>query len=96
MSPFLLNKKIKKIGLLHALSAKKKFNSLYVVEDFKSEIKKTKIFNNFLENEPSVFFFSKLFIVKFSFKNKQKNKITEVPISIELFTKFLFLKNFFL
>ena len=44
-----LNKKIKKLGLLYLLSEKNKSNSLFVVEDFKDEIKKTKIFNNFLE-----------------------------------------------
>ena len=31
------------------MSHKNKENSLFVVEDFKTEIKKTKIFNNFLE-----------------------------------------------
>ena len=44
-----INKKIKKLGLLHILSQKNKIKSLYVVEDFKNEIKKTKIFNNFLK-----------------------------------------------
>ena len=44
-----INKKVKKLGLLHLLSQKSKVNSLIVVEDFKNEIKKTKIFNNFLE-----------------------------------------------
>jgi len=44
-----LNKKIKKLGLLHILSQKNKLKSLFVVEDFKNEITKTKIFNNFLE-----------------------------------------------
>ena len=43
-----INKKIKKIGLFHVLSQKNKVNSLFVVEDFKDEIKKTKLFNNFL------------------------------------------------
>ena len=43
-----INKKIKKIGLFHVLSHKTKVKALYVVEDFKNEIKKTKIFNNFL------------------------------------------------
>jgi len=43
-----INKKIKKLGLLHLLSQKNKINSLFVVEDFKKEITKTKIFNNFL------------------------------------------------
>ena len=44
-----INKKIRKLGLFHVLSQKNKINSLFVVEDFKSEIKKTKIFNSFLE-----------------------------------------------
>ena len=44
-----INKKVKIIGLKHLLSQKKNVNSLYVIEDFKTEIKKTKIFNNFLE-----------------------------------------------
>ena len=44
-----MNKKIRKIGLSHVLSQKNKVNSLFVVEDFLQEIKKTKIFNNFLE-----------------------------------------------
>ena len=44
-----INKKVKKIGLLHLLSHKNKVNSLFVVEDFKNEIVKTKLFNQFLE-----------------------------------------------
>ena len=44
-----INKRIRKIGLFHLLSQKNKINSLFVIEDFKNEIKKTKIFNNFLE-----------------------------------------------
>ena len=44
-----LNKKTKKIGLLHILSQKNKDKALFVVEDFKNEIKKTKLFNQFLE-----------------------------------------------
>ena len=44
-----INKKIKKIGLAHALSQKYKSNSLFVIEDFKKEIEKTKLFNQFLE-----------------------------------------------
>ena len=43
-----LNKKVRKIGMFHVLSQKNKVKSLFVVEDFKDEIKKTKIFNNFL------------------------------------------------
>tara|TARA_Y100001970_G_C14201291_1_gene841253 strand:+ start:191 stop:817 length:627 start_codon:yes stop_codon:yes gene_type:complete len=44
-----MNKKIKKIGLLQILSQKNKDKNLFVVEDFKKEIKKTKIFNDFLK-----------------------------------------------
>ena len=44
-----INKKVRKIGLFHVLSQKNKVNSLFVVEDFKTEIKKTKLLNNFLE-----------------------------------------------
>ena len=44
-----LNKKVIKLGLKHLLSHKKNINSLFVIQDIKSEIKKTKIFNNFLE-----------------------------------------------
>ena len=44
-----INKKVKRLGLFYLLSQKKKVNSLFVVEDFKNEIKKTKLFNEFLE-----------------------------------------------
>ena len=44
-----LNKKVKKIGLLHALSQKNKIKAVHIVADFKKEVKKTKDFNNFLE-----------------------------------------------
>jgi len=44
-----INKKIRKLGLLHLLSQKNKVNSLFVVEDFKKEITKTKLLNKFLE-----------------------------------------------
>jgi len=44
-----INKKIKKLGLLHLLSQKNKVKSLFVIEDFKKEITKTKLFNQFLE-----------------------------------------------
>jgi len=44
-----INKKIRKLSLLHLLSQKNKINSLFVVEDFKKEITKTKLFNKFLE-----------------------------------------------
>ena len=44
-----INKKVRKIALLHILSQKYKVNSLFIVEDFKEEITKTKLFNQFLE-----------------------------------------------
>ena len=44
-----INKRVKKMGLLQLLSQKHKIKLLHVVEDFKKEIKKTKIFYQFLE-----------------------------------------------
>ncbi len=44
-----MNKKVRKLGLFYLLSQKNKVNSLFIVEDFKDEIKKTKLFNKFLE-----------------------------------------------
>ena len=44
-----INKKVRKFGLFYVLSQKNKVNSLFVMEDFKYEIKKTKLFNKFLE-----------------------------------------------
>tara|TARA_B110000438_G_C15809580_1_gene649012 strand:+ start:204 stop:830 length:627 start_codon:yes stop_codon:yes gene_type:complete len=43
-----INKKARKIGLMHVLSQKNIGKTLFVVSDFKSEIKKTKVFDNFL------------------------------------------------
>ena len=44
-----INKKIRKLGLLHILSHKNKIKSLFVVADITQEITKTKIFNQFLK-----------------------------------------------
>jgi len=44
-----INKKVKKLSLLQLLSQKHKVNSLFIIQDFKTEITKTKLFNNFLE-----------------------------------------------
>ena len=44
-----INKKVRKLSLLHILSQKNKLNSLFIVDDFKNEIKKTKLFDNFLK-----------------------------------------------
>ena len=43
-----VNKKVKKFGLMQLLSQKNKHKNLFVVEDFKKSINKTKIFNQFL------------------------------------------------
>ena len=44
-----VNKKIKKLGMLHLLSQKNKIKSLFVIEDIQQEIMKTKVFNSFLK-----------------------------------------------
>ena len=44
-----INRKVRKLGLSQILSQKNLLNTLFVVEDFKSEIKKTKLFNEFLK-----------------------------------------------
>ena len=44
-----INKKIRKIGIFHLLSQKNNIKTLHIVEDFKDEIKKTKLFNEFLK-----------------------------------------------
>ena len=49
-----INKKIRKLGLFQLLSQKNKVKLLFVVEDFKSEIKKTKLFNDFLKKNKLV------------------------------------------
>jgi len=44
-----INKKVKKLGLLHLLSQKSKIKAIYVLGDIKNEIKKTKFFDQFLK-----------------------------------------------
>ena len=44
-----MNKKVRKLWLFYLLSQKNKVNSLFVIEDFKEEIKKTNSFNEFLK-----------------------------------------------
>ena len=44
-----INKKIRKLGLLQLLSQKNLVKSLFIIEDLKNEISKTKEFNNFLK-----------------------------------------------
>ena len=43
-----INRKIRKIALAQSISKKNMNKELYIFEDIKKEIKKTKIFNNFL------------------------------------------------
>ena len=43
-----INKKIRKIALAQTISKKKFNNELFILDDVKKEVKKTKIFNNFL------------------------------------------------
>jgi large subunit ribosomal protein L4 len=43
-----INKKIRKIALAQSISKKNTNKELYILEDIKKEIKKTKVFNNFL------------------------------------------------
>ena len=75
-----INKKIRKIGLLHALSEKNKVNSLFVIEDFKQEVNKTKIFNNFLEKNKLQ---NTLLIADKDSKNKILKSVRNIP-SIKL------------
>ena len=75
-----INKKIKKIGLLHALSEKNKVNSLFVIEDFKQEVNKTKIFYNFLEKNKLQ---NTLLIADKNSKNKILKSVRNIP-SIKL------------
>ena len=71
-----VNKKIKKMGLLQILSEKNKINSLYVVEDFKTEIKKTKIFYNFLKDNKLE---NTLLIADKDSKNKIFRSVRNIP-----------------
>jgi len=71
-----INKKIRKLGLLHILSQKKKVNSFFVIEDFKKEILKTKLFNNFLERNK---FKNSLIISDKNSKNKIIKSTRNIP-----------------
>ena len=44
-----INKKVKKLALVHTLSKKNADNNLHILADIKKEIKKTKEFNSFLK-----------------------------------------------
>ena len=72
-----INKKVKIIGLKHLLSQKKNVNSLYVIEDFKTEIKKTKIFNQFLEKNN---LYNSLIISDKTSKNNITKSTRNIPL----------------
>ena len=67
-----INKKIRKIALAQTISKKKSNNELYILDDVKKEIKKTKIFNTFLNKNK----ISNVLIV--SDKETEKNIIKSV------------------
>ena len=71
-----INKKVRKLGLFHLLSQKYKVNSLFVVEDFKNEITKTKLFNNFLERNKLK---NSLFISDKNSKSKIMRSTRNIP-----------------
>ena len=71
-----INKKVKKLGLFQLLSHKKKQNEFFIVEDFKNEIKKTKMFDAFLKKNKLV---SSLIISDEQSTNKIKKSSQNIP-----------------
>ena len=67
-----INKKIRKLALAQTISKKKSNNELFIFDDVKKEIKKTKIFNTFLSKNK----ISNVLIV--SDKETEKNIIKSV------------------
>ena len=67
-----INKKIRKLALAQTISKKKSNNELFIFDDVKKEIKKTKIFNTFLNKNK----ISNVLIV--SDKETEKNIIKSV------------------
>ena len=72
-----MNKKVRKLGLIQILSQKNKDKSVYIVEDFKTEIKKTKIFNQFLEKNN---LFNSLIISDKTSKNNITKSTRNIPL----------------
>ena len=72
-----MNKKVKKIGLIQILSQKNRDKSVHIVEDFKTEIKKTKVFNNFLEKNN---LFNSLIISDKDSKNNIAKSTKNIPL----------------
>ena len=84
-----LNKRVKKIGLATAISEKNKEKTLFVVDDFKQKILKTKIFNEFLKkNELKNVLFVADKVSKDNFEKSARNipdlKITN-PIGVNVY-----------
>ena len=71
-----INKKVRKLGLFHVLSDKNLNKSLFVVNDFKNEIKKTKIFNTFLKKNNLE---NSLFITDKDYKTKIFKSARNIP-----------------
>ena len=71
-----LNKKVKKNGLKQILSEKNKLKSLFVLEDFTQEIKKTKLFYNFLDKNNLK---NSLFIPDKNSKSKIEKSARNIP-----------------
>ena len=71
-----INKKVRKLSLMHVLSQKNKLQSLFVVEDFTKEIKKTKVFDNFLKKNKLS---NSLFISDKSSKEKIHKSARNLP-----------------
>jgi large subunit ribosomal protein L4 len=71
-----INKKVRKLSLMHVLSQKNKLQSLFVVEDFTKEIKKTKVFDNFLKKNKLS---NSLFISDKSSKEKINKSARNLP-----------------
>ena len=64
------------MGLFQILSEKNKINSLFVVEDFKDEIKKTKVFYKFLEKNKLL---NTLLIADKNSKDKIFKSVKNIP-----------------
>ena len=71
-----MNKRVRKLGLIQILSQKSKEKAVYIIEDFKTEIKKTKIFNQFLEKNN---LYNSLIISDKESKNKIIKSARNIP-----------------
>ena len=72
-----MNKRVRKLGLIQILSQKSKEKAVYIIEDFKTEIKKTKIFNQFLEKNN---LYNSLIISDKTSKNNITKSTRNIPL----------------